>query len=79
MNKEALVRQDRLYTLAQEDLFYRIWNRDHEKCKDAFYRFYDSQPEAVQYILNTYVECGFVAANRLVDLACEHMIFPDEK
>lgn len=79
MDHKSLDRRNRLYALAQEDLAYPIWNRDHEGSRQAFYQFYDSQPESVQYLLHRYVDCGFIAMQRLIDLACENMAFPDEE
>lgn len=79
MEQKMKDRMDRLYALAREDPMYRIWNESHERQKEAYERFYGNQPEKVQCILEGYVGCGFVVIQRLVALACEYMIFPDEK
>ncbi len=42
-------------------------------------RFADTQPEEVRSILYGYADCGRMAQQRLVNLACENMIFPCKK
>ena len=79
MNKDGLHRQEKLYRLAEEDLSYNIWNRSHQDCKEAYEEFFISQPEHIQRILSGYVNCGLVALQRLVNIACENMVFTDEE
>lgn len=79
MNQSAIDREDRLYALAQEDPAYIVWSRSHEKYAEAYQKFYLAQSEDVQSILSGYIDCGFVAMQRLVNLACDYMVFPDEE
>ena len=76
MNPPASQQQDCLLKIAQEDTVYRTWEKSFENCREAFMRFADTQPEEVRSILYGYADCGRMAQQRLVNLACENMIFP---
>ena len=78
MNKKALDAQKKLRDLAQEDFIYQTWAKSYEACKEAFATFAGAQPEEIRNMLYGYADCGRLAQQRLVNLACEYMIFPKE-
>lgn len=78
MDESAFHRQDRLLDLAQKDRIYLAWEHSYEECCEAFFRFANVQTEDVRNMLYGYADCGRLAQQRLVNLACEKMRFPDE-
>ena len=78
MDTHAFRRQDRLLEFAQADMIYLTWAHSYEDCHDAFVRFASAQPEDIRNMLYGYADCGRMAQQRLVNLACETMRFPDE-
>ena len=79
MEKAAIQRQNKLLELAQQDEIYLTWEKSFEDCQEAFIQFAANQPEEIRNMLFGYADCGRMAQQRLVNLACEYMIFPDEK
>ena len=71
-------RQAALEKIAAEDTAFTVWKKSYEECVEKFYTYSDGQPEDVQNILCGYAEAGRLMYQRLVNLACEHMHFPDE-
>ena len=65
-----------LYRLAEQDKIYQMWSRSFEDCQEEFVRFAATQPEEIRNMLYGYADCGRMAQQRLVNLACENMIFP---
>ena len=65
-----------IYAIAAEDSIYQIWQRSYEDCRDAFAEFANSQPEEIRNMLYGYADCGRMAQQRLVNLACKYMVFP---
>ena len=78
MKNNPYYRQDKLQKLAQEDLIYQTWQKSYEDCRESFANFADTQPEEIRNMLYGYADCGRMAQQRLVNLACEHMVFPKE-
>ena len=71
--------KNRFYTLeklAEEDSIYQTWHHAYLDAKRAFTVFANSQPEEVRSIL--YADCGRMALQRKLNLACQHMRFPEE-
>ena len=79
MEKAAIQRQNKLLELAQQDEIYLTWEKSFENCREAFIQFAANQPEEIRNMLFGYADCGRMSQQRLVNLACEYMIFPDEK
>lgn len=79
MYQHAMQRQKKLYQLAEADTIYQTWARSFEDCQTAFTQFANSQPENIRNMLYGYADCGRMAQQCLVNLACENMIFPEEK
>ena len=79
MEKAAIQRQNKLLELAQQDEIYCVWEKSFENCREAFIQFAANQPEEIRNMLFGYADCGRIAQQRMVNLACEHMIFPEEK
>lgn len=71
-------RQKKLQRLAENDEIYQVWANSYKDCIEAFTQFAASQPEEVRNMLYGYADCGRMMQQRLVNLACENMIFPEE-
>lgn len=69
----------RLRELAEQDEIYQIWKHGYDDCAKAFREFADSQPEEISNFLWGYAECGRIMQQRIVNLACDHMVFPESK
>ena len=80
MSKMELREQQRklLFKIAETDMAYNTWNQSYEDCREAFHRFAETQPEEIRNMLHGYADRGRLAQQRLVNLACENMIFPSE-
>lgn len=78
MYDHAVEQRLKLYKIAQTDDIYQIWAKSFEECREAFIRFAESQPFEIRTILYGYADCGRMAQQRLVNLACKHMVFPKE-
>ena len=72
-------RREKLYDLADKDMVYQVWANSFADCRDAFAAFASAQTEDVRNMLYGYADCGRMMQQRLVNLACEHMRFPDEE
>ena len=79
MDNLSVTRHNQLLKIAQQDMIYLTWEKSFEECQKKFSQFADSQPEELRTILYGYADCGRMAQQRLVNLACENMIFPEEK
>ena len=79
MDEKTAARMERLNRLAQEDLFYQTWSKYAKPREDAYREFFRAQPEDIQLMLYDYVDCCRVAQQRVIELACRHMIFPEEE
>ena len=71
-------RQKKLDQLAQKDESFCLWKKCYLQCEKEFEIFANSQPEYIRNILWGYAESGRIMNQRMVNLACEKMIFPDE-
>ena len=78
METIAFQRQAQLLELAQKDNVYQVWSQSYENCRESFYQFAVSQPEEIRNMLYGYADCGRMMMQRMVNLACEHMVFPKE-
>ena len=71
-------RQAMLQQFAEKDDIYQVWIKSFEACKEDFVRFAATQPEEIRNMLYGYADCGRMAQQRLVNLACTYMAFPEE-
>ena len=78
MDYISVQQQTQLMAIAEEDKIYQTWQKSYEDCREAFVRFASTQPEEIRNMLYGYADCGRIAQQRIVNLACEHMIFPKE-
>ena len=74
----GLSNQKKLYEIAETDAIYQTWARSFEDCREAFIQFANSQPEDIRNMLYGYADCGRMAQQKLVNLACEYMQFPEK-
>ena len=79
MDKSSSKRQQKIYEIAETDLSYQMWSHVFKECQDAFAQFADSQPQEIRSILYGYADSGRMAQQRLLNLACEHMLFIEER
>ena len=79
MDNHSCQRQNRLLAIAQQDMIYNTWEKSFEDCRKAFAHFASNQSEEIRNMLYGYADCGRMAQQRLVNLACRTMLFPDEQ
>lgn len=79
MGNPSILRQQELYSIAEKDMIYQTWAKSYEACREDFTRFANRQPEDVRNFLYGYAECGRLMYQRMVNLACEHMIFLEKE
>ena len=70
--------QDKLHELALSDPIYQMWQQSFEEFQDTFLQFANVQPEEIRNFLYGYADSGRMAQQRLVNLACEYMVFPED-
>ncbi len=75
MNEEQ--RLTRLEALARQDEVYAVWEEAYRDYETAFRDFADAQPDDLRQVLYGYAESGRLMYQRLVNLACQHMEFPE--
>ena len=78
MDKLISQRYEKLLTLAQADENYLVWKNSYQQYQADFMRYADQQPVEIRNILYGYAECSRLIPQRLVNLACEVMVFPEE-
>ena len=75
---DDIKRLKKLLALAEEDSVYQLWSACYAENKKAFEAFANSQPEVTRNYLWGYAESGRLIYQRLINLACTHMVFPEE-
>lgn len=70
---------DQLNTIAGRDSIYLVWKEAYEASAAEFEAYATQQPDDVRQLLWAYAESGRLMNQRLVNLACEHMRFPQKK
>ena len=78
MRESVLQRQKSLQALAQKDAIYQTWAKSYALYRNNFAAFANSQPEHIRTMLWGYAESGRLMQQRLVNLACETMDFPEK-
>jgi len=71
-------RQRRLEAIAQQDAAYQLWKRCYAETFAQFEKFANAQPDETRNYLWGYAEAGRLMYQRMVNLACCHMVFTDE-
>ena len=74
-NRERL---KRVWKLAEDDPAYDFWNHIHEDTRSAFYAYANQCPDDIKQILLGFAAAGEMKFQRMVNVACNHMIFEDE-
>ena len=69
---------NRLEQLAQQDQAYLVWKHSYDEFSGQFKRFVRWCPKKVRNFLCGYAESGRLMMQRMVNLACENMQFPNE-
>ena len=72
-------RQERLLKIAQQDEIYQAYRQSYDECNQNFSRFVKWCPKKVRNYLCGYAESGRLMMQRMVNLACEHMEFPENE
>ena len=72
-------RQKKILELAEDDKSYMMWKACREEFRQAFAQYANSQPEQIRNFLWGYAQSAEMAQQRLLNIACEKMIFPGEK
>jgi len=78
MEDSMFANMTRLLKIAEEDEAYQAWHRSWQEFAPAFMDFANSQPEETRNVLWGYAEAGRLAYQRMMNLACTHMAFPEE-
>ena len=78
MNQKQIARQRRLTALAENDPSYILWRNCREEFRQAFADYANAQPEEIRNFLWGYAQSAELTQQRLVNLACLHMSFPEE-
>lgn len=73
------IRAKRLQQIAEQDEIYLVWKNSFEDFTPQFGKFVKWCPKKIRNFLYGYADCGRMMMQRIVNLACEHMEFPDEK
>ena len=67
-----------LLDLSEKDDIYQLWSACYAEHKSDFEAFANAQPEHIRSFLWGYAESGRLTYQRLVNLACKYMTFPEE-
>ncbi len=73
------IRRQRLHQLAEQDSIYLSWKSSFENTSEKFHDFAMQCPEDVRSFLYGYAVFGRMMMQRMLNLACSYMEFPDEK
>ena len=79
MNASTSKRYDKLLKIAQEDEFYQVLERMYRNCREESGELLKDMPFADRAVIHGYANAGRYMYKWMVHLACENMIFPDEK
>ena len=72
------IRMQRLQQIADQDSIYQVWEKSYQEYSDKFRKIARWCPKRVRNILVGYGESGRLMMQRMMNLACDHMEFPDE-
>ena len=71
-------RFDRLLKIAEQDACYMVWKNSFDDAVQEFDTYIRQCPNKKRNFLGAYAEGGRMMMQRLVNLACSNMQFPDE-
>jgi len=74
-----IIRMQRLRQIAEQDSTYQVWEKSYQNYAAKFHKIARWCPQNIRSILYGYAECGRLMMQRMTNLACSHMEFPDEK
>ena len=69
----------RLMQIAEQDEIYIVWKKSYQESSEKFARYMRWCPKKIRSFLYGYAECGRMMMQRMVNLACKCMEFPDER
>ena len=72
------IRMQRLEQIAKQDSIYQVWEKSYYDFSDKFHKITRWCPKRIRNILCGYAESGRLMMQRMTNLACDHMEFPDE-
>jgi len=75
---DTFEKQAQIQSLAENDYSYTAWYRIFQESEKAFTDFANRQQEDIRTILWSYAQSGRMMNQRLLNIACEHMVFPSE-
>ena len=73
------IRMHRLPQIAEQDSIYQVWEKSYYDFSDKFHKIARWCPKRIRNILCGYAESGRLMMQRMTNLACSHMEFPDEQ
>ena len=68
----------RLLQIAEQDAIYMVWKNSFDDVSQEFDSYIRQCPEKERNFLGAYAYGGQMMMQRLVNLACSNMQFPDE-
>ena len=71
-------RQRRIWSIAQKDMNYNVWQDMHEQTKEPFIQYANQCPDDIKQVLLGYAASGEMMMQRLLNIACEQLVFPEE-
>ena len=72
-------REKRLAEIANKDISYQTWLKTMVSTEEAFEQYADIQPMKIRNLLWAYAGSVKMMHQRLMNLACLNMRFPDEE
>ena len=73
------IRRQRLYQLAEQDEIYKTWEYSYQECAEKFNKVAKWFPKHIRSIIYSYADFGRMMLQRMTNLACKYMEFPDER
>lgn len=71
-------RQRRVWSIAEKDANYIVWLKMHEETKEAFMQYAYQCPDELKQVLLGYAASGEMMIQRILNIACELLVFPEE-
>ena len=75
---DTFEKQAHIQNIAEDDFSYNAWYRIFIESEKAFTDYANRQSEDIRTILWSYTQSGRMMNQRLLNIACEHMMFPSE-
>ena len=71
-------RQRRIWAIAEKDTVYDIWRHMHQISKEPFHEYANQCQDEIKQILLGYASSGEMMIQRILNIACEQLVFPEE-